>query len=405
MNLPTRRAASALATGLLALIAASGCQESDPTSVNLSEYTAKTTGSAVDRWEYLGRLTQKFTEAEPTSPSEQKALLRAFTSALIQTCNTIIDDPKADPELQVQACKLLFTTYARLSKIDPTAIDQVIAATERIEASHPNTALGTMCAGERARVLGQVASTTPEPAKREKYAELVKAVIHAAGVKPPIDNAAEILANMAVDCEKQRLFDSARQIAATLVEKFPNDPKAKFAKGSMHRHDSKGKVLDDLAGVGLDGKPVSIKDHRGKVVLVVFWVSFLDGVVHEMEEAEAMRQRYDPKDFVVLGVCLEPDPEATEAVLKDKKIGWPQINSRLQNREMESDMTLRYGINLPSYKMVIDRDGKLVDYGFLMGDIRGSLEKLLPKPMDTPPEAATPTVPARPASAEPAKKE
>lgn len=405
MNLPTRRAASALATGLLTLIAVAGCQEADPTEVKPSEFTTMTTGTAVERWEHVGKMTQIYREATPTRPGDQKALLKAFTDAAIGTSLTIIDDKDADTDLRTEAVKMTFEAFARRSKVDPKAIDDVIAATNRIEKNNPNTIVASMAAGERARVLGQIASSTPEPAKREKYADLVKAVIHAATLKPPLDKADEVLGNMAVDCEKQRLFDLALTIDKFLVERFPNIPNAKFAKGAIHRHESRGKPVDDLAGPGLDGKPISIKDYKGKVVLVVFWVSFLDAMILEMEEAEAMRARYDAKDFVVLGVDLEPNADASAALLKDKKIDWPQIVSRIKDQSMESDLSLKFGVNLPSYKMVFDREGNLVDYGFLMSDVRPALEKLLPKPKDPEPARPAAAAPGRPAATEPAKKE
>jgi hypothetical protein len=365
---------------------ATGCREDDPTNVQPSAFVSITTGTPADRWEYLGRLATKYEAAEPRTPAQSRALLKAFTGTSIAMSKEIIADKTADLALREQATQFLFVTFARRSTLDPTVVDEALATIKQIEKDNPDSVIGTLAAGERSRILGQIAAKTPEgPEKRQKYAELVDAVIHTAGLKPPPEKANDVLANMAMECEKYRLFDLAQKIDKALIEKYPDDQATKFAKGALHRHESMGKVLDDLDGPGRDGKPVSIKDYRGKVVLVVFWSAFMEQMVSEIDEAEAMRQRYDPKDVEVLGVCLEPDPDSGDAFLKRKKIAWPQIISRLKNEQMESDLTLRFGVNLPSYKMVIDREGKLVDYGFLMSDVRPTLDKLLPKPKDPEP--------------------
>ena len=379
MTLPTRWLAG-LAAAMLSIFFAAGCREPDHAVVTPADFTARTNGSPRELWEHLGRLEQKFAAGQATDPESSRALLSAYTSALIGTTDAIIADPAADETLRERAVTFQFLAYDRRKAIDPNAENDLLAATDRIEAKAQSPRLRSYACEKRTAILGERAAMASDEDRPQKYRALIDAVIHTIGLDPPPPRSAEVLGKLAGDCEEKQLYPLAKEVEEVLVAKFPDTLDGKFAKGALHRHSLKGKVIDDLEGLGKDGKPLSIKDFRGKVVIVAFWISKLPVAVFEIEEVDAFRTKYDPKDLQVLGVATEPIPEIATKFLAAKQIDWPQIESKMESQNLESVLNLRYGVRALSYRMVIDREGRLVDYGYMLFQVRPTIERLLPPP-------------------------
>jgi hypothetical protein len=368
-----------------------GCRENDGTEITAADFKPRTKGTPDELWTYVGEMHRRYPAAVPSSPAAARELLQAFTSAVITTLNAIIDNPSTVPEQRVEALRVLFGAYKKRESVDPNAEAELLEAIDRLEAKFPKSEVSTRAGEERARILGERIKFATDANRHEAYEAAVNAVIHVALAEPTPDRAksAKILMDLASECERWRFQDTAVKIATVLTEKFSEFPEAAFAKGSLHRYGLKGKVIDDLEGKGRNDKLISIKDYRGKVVFAVFWVSFLEPFINEMVEIEKFRQKYDPKDFEVIGICLDPDPTKAMAIMNAKKIAWPQIYSRITDAEMNSEMTLRYGFKSAAFRMVIDREGKLVDFGPLFKEMQPELEKLLPPVVAKPETPAT----------------
>jgi peroxiredoxin len=70
----------------------------------------------------------------------------------------------------------------------------------------------------------------------------------------------------------------------------------------------------------LEGRPVSLKDYRGKVVFLNVWATWCPPCLWEMPSMEALHRKYRDRDLVVLAVSI--DALGKEAVLPYmKKLG------------------------------------------------------------------------------------
>ena len=68
-----------------------------------------------------------------------------------------------------------------------------------------------------------------------------------------------------------------------------------------------GKPAPDFTLKTIDGKTVSLKDFRGKVVLVNFWATWCPPCREEMPLFEEVYQKYKDKGFVILAINLDPE--------------------------------------------------------------------------------------------------
>ena len=72
-----------------------------------------------------------------------------------------------------------------------------------------------------------------------------------------------------------------------------------------------------------DGKKISLKDFRGKVVLLNFWASWCVPCREEMPAMEKLYQEYRPKNFIVLAVAVKDRKQDAIDFVKELKITYP----------------------------------------------------------------------------------
>jgi thiol-disulfide isomerase/thioredoxin len=73
----------------------------------------------------------------------------------------------------------------------------------------------------------------------------------------------------------------------------------------------------------LEGKKVSLKDFRGKIVLLNFWASWCVPCREEMPAMEKLYQEYKEKNFVILAIAVKDSKQDTLNFVKELKITYP----------------------------------------------------------------------------------
>ena len=101
------------------------------------------------------------------------------------------------------------------------------------------------------------------------------------------------------------------------------------------------------------GKSISLKQLRGKVVLLDFWATWCTGCKKELPWFSEFQKTYGSKRFAVVGVSMDDD-------------GWNVIKSFLAHTQLSYRMLLgdevtakRYGIDSLPDAFLVDRQGKI----------------------------------------------
>ena len=79
----------------------------------------------------------------------------------------------------------------------------------------------------------------------------------------------------------------------------------------------------DFTLVDQEGKPVSLSDLRGQVVMINFWASWCGPCREEMPLLEQIHQKYGPLGFTLLGVNVEENSADASAWLHDRPVSFP----------------------------------------------------------------------------------
>ena len=119
-----------------------------------------------------------------------------------------------------------------------------------------------------------------------------------------------------------------------------------------------GQMLPDFSSaVDLDGKPISLADYRGKVVLLDFWAVWCGPCIGEIPRIKAVYEKYHNKGFEVIGVSFDEDAAVLREFIKEKEVPWRQI---LDGEGFGGTFAKRYGIRGIPAPFLIDREGQVI---------------------------------------------
>ncbi len=124
------------------------------------------------------------------------------------------------------------------------------------------------------------------------------------------------------------------------------------------------------------GQPVSLKDFRGKYVLVDFWASWCGPCRAENPNVVQAFNKYKDKGFTILGVSFDQSKENwVEAIHKDG-LAWNQV-SDLQY--WNNAVGKLYGIQSIPQNVLVGADGKIVAKNIRGEELQKTLAKIFEK--------------------------
>jgi peroxiredoxin len=103
----------------------------------------------------------------------------------------------------------------------------------------------------------------------------------------------------------------------------------------------------------LNGKPWTLRDLRGKVVLLNFWATWCPPCRKEMPDLESLYQRFAPQGFVILGISDEEAP-VVQKFIAQQGITYPIL------LDPGRKLNKRFQIEGIPKTFVYDRDGEIV---------------------------------------------
>jgi cytochrome c biogenesis protein CcmG, thiol:disulfide interchange protein DsbE len=106
---------------------------------------------------------------------------------------------------------------------------------------------------------------------------------------------------------------------------------------------------------------LSLRDFRGKVVILNFWATWCPPCVEETPSLEAFASQMEDRGVVVLGVSVDQDPEALVKFVSQYHLSYPIA------RDPRRNVPTRYGTYKFPETYIIDRNGYVAEK--IIGDI------------------------------------
>ncbi len=127
-----------------------------------------------------------------------------------------------------------------------------------------------------------------------------------------------------------------------------------------------GAKFPDFEAKDLDGKPLSVSNYKGKILLVDFWATWCGPCVFELPNVLKAYEKYHDKGFEIVGVSLDDSEPKLRSFLKDKNMTWSQY---FDGARWKNKLAQKYGVQGIPATFLLDGDGKIIGR-----DLRG--EKL-----------------------------
>ena len=101
------------------------------------------------------------------------------------------------------------------------------------------------------------------------------------------------------------------------------------------------------------GKPLSLTDLKGRIVLVNFWASWCGPCRKEMPLLEQLNRQYHSKGVTLVGVDVEPDSTAAIDWLKATPVSFPILF------DVDSRVSKLYQVEGMPNTVILDRQGNV----------------------------------------------
>lgn len=139
--------------------------------------------------------------------------------------------------------------------------------------------------------------------------------------------------------------------------------------------DAVQRAIDAFEAVDLNGRPLSTRDLRGRVVVLDFWATWCAPCLAELPRLQRAHARYGDR-LVIVGISLDVVSRATlTGWLRRHRVEWPQV---YDGRGWSSPVVGAFGIEAIPSSLLVDSSGRLVGVNVTGERLERSLEALLP---------------------------
>jgi peroxiredoxin len=153
-----------------------------------------------------------------------------------------------------------------------------------------------------------------------------------------------------------------------LQRDFPDSKQAKMMKQEAETKKLRASLVEGAKFPDFDvkdtaGKPLSVANYKGKVVLLDFWATWCPPCRAELPNVIKTYEAYHKQGFEIIGISLDKDEQKLASFTKEKNMVWPQYFDGLY---WQNKLAVKYGIQSIPATFLLDGQGTIIGH-----DLRG----------------------------------
>jgi peroxiredoxin len=136
-----------------------------------------------------------------------------------------------------------------------------------------------------------------------------------------------------------------------------------------------GTTFPDFTEKDLDGKPLSIANYKGKIVLIDFWATWCGPCVKELPNVLKTYEKHHAQGFEIIGISLDNEEKALRDFIKSKNMTWVQY---FDGKGWQSKLAGIYGVNSIPATYLLDGTGKILGKNLRGDELEAAVAKAVP---------------------------
>src|ERR1017187_7443594 len=152
--------------------------------------------------------------------------------------------------------------------------------------------------------------------------------------------------------------NKAAELINRLKQDFPDTKPVAQEEGKKLRATMvEGTKFPDFNEKDVTGKPVSVANYKGKVVLIDFWATWCGPCVAELPNVLKTYEKHHNQGFEIIGISLDKEEAKLTSFTKEKNMTWQQF---FDGQFWSNKLAVKYGVNSIPATYLLDGDGKII---------------------------------------------
>ena len=137
-----------------------------------------------------------------------------------------------------------------------------------------------------------------------------------------------------------------------------------------------GTTFPDFNEKDVTGQPISIADHKGKVVMIDFWATWCPPCRAELPNIIATYNKHHAQGFDIIGISLDENQAKLTKYIKHKDMIWQQF---FDKKKEDNKLAVKYGIQLIPSDFLLDGNGKIIGKDLFGKELDDAVAKAVSK--------------------------